>query len=137
MPSKTKKSSKAQSKLPNGDHSSSPQTPSLIPSLSFELTEDSLASSLEEASTKYPSLISKSAFIGKLVDVERNSRGCKIWLSEPSMLASSLAPGSIVSVIPQKIEYVVCDCVIFIVICFNVVARCHLLRGRDFRRVSH
>lgn len=98
MPSKTKKSSKAQSKLPNGDHSSSPQTPSLIPSLSFELTEDSLASSLEEASTKYPSLISKSAFIGKLIDVERNSRGCKIWLSEPSMLASSLAPGSIVSV---------------------------------------
>ncbi|KAM3690750.1 hypothetical protein ACJW31_09G143600 [Castanea mollissima] len=99
MPSKTKKNSKAQSRLLNGDQSAaSPLTPSLIPSPNFEVSEENLVWSFDEASTKYPALIGKSAFIGKVIDVERESRGCKIWLSEPSMVASSLAPGSIVSV---------------------------------------
>ncbi|KAL4607388.1 hypothetical protein ACB092_09G170200 [Castanea dentata] len=99
MPSKTKKNSKAQSRLLNGDQSAaSPRTPSLIPSPNFEVSEENLVWSFDEASTKYPALIGKSAFIGKVIDVERESRGCKIWLSEPSMVASSLAPGSIVSV---------------------------------------
>ncbi|XP_075638574.1 calmodulin-interacting protein 111 isoform X3 [Castanea sativa] len=99
MPSKTKKNSKAQSRLLNGDQSAaSPRTPSLIPSPNFEVREENLVWSFDEASTKYPALIGKSAFIGKVIDVERESRGCKIWLSEPSMVASSLAPGSIVSV---------------------------------------
>ncbi|XP_050245167.1 calmodulin-interacting protein 111 isoform X2 [Quercus robur] len=99
MPSKTKKNSKAQSRLLNGDQSAaSPRTPSLIPSPNFEVSEENLVWSFDEASTKYPALIGKSTFIGKVIEVERESRGCKIWLSEPSMVASSLAPGSLVSV---------------------------------------
>lgn len=38
--------------------------------------------------------------MGEITDVENDplSKGSKIWLSEPSMVASSLAPGSLVSV---------------------------------------
>lgn len=106
MPSKTKKNSKAQSRLLNGDQSAAPpRTPSLIPSPNFEVSEENLVRSFDEASTKYPALIGKSAFIGKVIDVERESRGCKIWLSEPSMVASSLAPGTIVSVMLHSVKW--------------------------------
>ncbi|XP_021807884.1 calmodulin-interacting protein 111 isoform X2 [Prunus avium] len=93
MPSsKGKKHSKTQSRLSNSDNFSSPV------SLDFEATEEILASSLELASVKYPSLIGNSAFIGRVTDVQDDSKSCKIWLSEPSMVASSFTPGSIVSV---------------------------------------
>lgn len=93
MPPKTKKHSKAKSRLFNGDQSASTPTPD------FEASEEDLLSTLEEASRKYPSLIAKSAFIGKVADVVCELKGCTIWLSESSMLASSLKPGDIVSVI--------------------------------------
>ncbi|KAL6285660.1 hypothetical protein ACE6H2_010050 [Prunus campanulata] len=93
MPSsKGKKHSKTQSRLSNSDNFSSPV------SLDFEATEEILASSLELASVKYPSLIGNSAFIGRVTDVQDDPKSCKIWLSEPSMVASSFTPGSIVSV---------------------------------------
>ncbi|CAL0322909.1 unnamed protein product [Lupinus luteus] len=59
-----------------------------------------LSSFCEHASTKFPSFISKSTFFGKITEFEtsHNSKGCRIWLSEPSMVSYSLAPGSIVSV---------------------------------------
>ncbi|XP_060675566.1 LOW QUALITY PROTEIN: calmodulin-interacting protein 111-like [Ziziphus jujuba] len=51
------------------------------------------------SSRKYPALIGKSAFIGEVSDDgEFDSKGCKIWISEHSMVASSFTPGSIVSV---------------------------------------
>ncbi|KAK9194366.1 hypothetical protein WN944_005071 [Citrus x changshan-huyou] len=96
MPSKSKKQSKAPSRLSNSDLSASPRTPSLT-SAAWDSEED-FRSSLEDASTRYPTLIGKSAFIGQITGIETDSRGCKIWLSESSMLASSLAPGSLVSV---------------------------------------
>lgn len=96
MRSKSKKQSKAPSRLSNSDLSASPRTPSLT-SAAWDSEED-FRTSLEDASTRYPTLIGKSAFIGQITDIETDSRGCKIWLSESSMLASSLAPGSLVSV---------------------------------------
>lgn len=99
MPSKAKKQSKTPSRLSNSDPAASPKTPSLFSSSDSQVIEEDFQSVLEEASSQYPSLIGKSAFIGQVADVETESRGCKIWLSESSMLASSLAPGSIVSVI--------------------------------------
>ncbi|XP_021807874.1 calmodulin-interacting protein 111-like isoform X2 [Prunus avium] len=93
MPSsKGKKHSKSQSKLSNSNKFSSPG------SLDFEATEESFASSLELASVKFPSLIGNSAFIGRVTDVQDDPKSRKIWLSEPSMVASSFTPGSIVSV---------------------------------------
>ncbi|CAK7340295.1 unnamed protein product [Dovyalis caffra] len=110
MPSKTKKNSKAPSRLSNSDQSAaSPRTPSLASSVDLEDREqEDIALSLEDASSKYPSLIGKSAFIGRITDVEPESttaaRGCKIWLSESSLVSSSLAPGSIVSVSLAAVE---------------------------------
>ncbi|CAB4272549.1 unnamed protein product [Prunus armeniaca] len=99
MPSsKGKKHSKTQSRLSNSDNFSSPV------SLDFEATEEILASSLELASVKYPSLIGNSAFIGRVTDVQDDPKSCKIWLSEPSMVASSFTPGSIVSVIKNGVR---------------------------------
>ncbi|KAJ0100261.1 hypothetical protein Patl1_21127 [Pistacia atlantica] len=98
MPSKAKKQSKTPSRLSNSDPSASPRTPSLISSSDSLVREEDFQIILEEASSRYPSLIGKSAFIGHVTDVETGSGGCKIWLSESSMLASNLAPGSIVSV---------------------------------------
>ncbi|RDY01976.1 Calmodulin-interacting protein 111, partial [Mucuna pruriens] len=67
-----------------------------------------LTSLCEEASRKFPSLIAKSAFVGEITHVDDTvpvSKGFRIWLSEPSMLSSSLSPGSIVSVsIPSSGE---------------------------------
>lgn len=100
MPSKPKKHSKAVSKHSSFDQSASPQSSSsLTPLPEPEVSEEELLCSLGEATDKYPSLIGKSAFIGRVTDVGDESKGCKIWLSESSMVASYLAPGSTVSVI--------------------------------------
>ncbi|KAJ6408403.1 hypothetical protein OIU84_011671 [Salix udensis] len=110
MPSKTKKNSRTPSRLSNSDQSaSSPRTPSLASSIDLEACQqEDIALCLEEASSEYPSLIGTSAFIGRITDVEAESsttaRGCKIWLSESSMVSSSLAPGSIVSVSLAAVE---------------------------------
>ncbi|XP_015573599.2 calmodulin-interacting protein 111 isoform X1 [Ricinus communis] len=100
MPSKVKKHPKTASRLSNAEHSQSPRTPSLISSCDdlLEVSEQDVAISLQEASNRYPSMIGNSAFIGRLTDVDPHSKGCKIWLSESSMVASSISPGSIVSV---------------------------------------
>ncbi|KAM5579130.1 calmodulin-interacting protein 111-like [Rosa sericea] len=92
MPSKGKKNSKPQSRLSNSDSFASSG------SIDFEPNEVGFATSLEQASSRYPSLIGKSAFIGQVTDVDDTSKSCKIWLSEPSMVANSFTPGSIVSV---------------------------------------
>lgn len=91
MGSKSKKHSKAQSKF--SDQSS------LTPPPNSEVSEDELQCTLDEASSKYPSLIGKSALIGRVANVQPDSRGCQIWLSEPSMVAFSIVPGSTVSVL--------------------------------------
>lgn len=98
MPSKTKKHTKTPSRLSNSEQSASPRTPSSAPCPDNEASEEDYQSFIEEASRLYPSLIGKSAFVGKVTGVESESRGCKLWLSETSMVACSLAPGSIVSV---------------------------------------
>ncbi|KAK2984061.1 hypothetical protein RJ640_012012 [Escallonia rubra] len=99
MPSKLKKhSSKSASKLSNSDQTATSPSSTSKPS-SEPNEEDALLHTLEEASRKYPSFIGKSAFIGKITeDVRVESKGCKIWLSESSMVAHSIAPGATVSV---------------------------------------
>ncbi|XP_059637434.1 calmodulin-interacting protein 111-like isoform X1 [Cornus florida] len=101
MPSKTMKHSKTASKLSHSDQTASPSprsSSSVTPLPMQELSEENLPFSLEEASSKFPSLIGRSAFIGRITDIEAESKGCKIWLSESCMVALSVAPGSIVSV---------------------------------------
>lgn len=94
MPSaKGKKHSKTQSRLSNSSDNFSSNG-----SLDFEETEEGFASSIEQASIKYPSLITKFAFVARVADVQDDPKSCKIWLSEPSMVAASFTPGSIVSV---------------------------------------
>lgn len=97
MAPKTKNHSKAKSRLLNADQSASPRTPDF----ESEATEEDLFRALEDASCKFPALIAKSAIIAKVVDVDVDPKpqSCMIWLSESSMIASSLAPLSIVSVI--------------------------------------
>ncbi|CAN1245636.1 Calmodulin-interacting protein 111 [Linum grandiflorum] len=98
MPSK-KKQSKGQSRLSSSELSgSSPRTPSLTSEFGEEEEEEYASSCLEEASRRFPHLIGKSALVSRITDVAPDSRGGKIWLSEPSMVASSIAPGSVVSV---------------------------------------
>ncbi|GAB4851784.1 hypothetical protein Ancab_031183 [Ancistrocladus abbreviatus] len=103
MPSKTKKQPKTPSRLSQSDASSSPNSSSATSRptpFNFELNENELLPFVEEASRKFPSFISKRAFIGRIteVDVDSPSKGCRIWLSESSMTSSSISPGSIVSV---------------------------------------
>ncbi|KAK7274734.1 hypothetical protein RIF29_15831 [Crotalaria pallida] len=99
--SKSKKHSKrAQSLTPD---------PTATPRAASE-TDDAkqLASLCEEASRKFPLFIGKSAFIDKISDVESsttNSKGCRVWLSEASMLSSYLSPGSIVSVMFSMFKF--------------------------------
>ena len=120
MPSKGKKHSKAASSRlqssSNSDQfstsvSSSPySSPYNDRNPDAELNEDELLSSLEEASKKFPFLISKTALVGRVQNDSTttttsvleglDSKGCKIWLSESAMVAASIAPGSIVSVRP-------------------------------------
>lgn len=101
MPSKTKKHSKSASKLSQSDQT--PASPlsstSLTPNSDSDLTEDEVLSYLEVASSKYPNLIGTTAFVGRITeDVVEECKGCKIWLSDSSMVSSSIAPGSVVSV---------------------------------------
>ncbi|KAK6124822.1 hypothetical protein DH2020_041438 [Rehmannia glutinosa] len=101
MPSK-KKNSKTPSKATNSDQynefSSSSAVSSSMSTL-FAPSNEQLLSSLDEASARFPPLISRAAFIGTVVDdAVSDSRGCKIGLSESAMLSSSIAPGSLVSV---------------------------------------
>lgn len=96
MPSKGKKNPKTLSRLSNSSHSPSPVPRLAIPPAS-EVCEDEFLSSIEEASSKYPSLIGKSAFVGRVTSAPVQSTGCKVWLSESSMVASSFTQGAIVS----------------------------------------
>ncbi|KAJ8760126.1 hypothetical protein K2173_010982 [Erythroxylum novogranatense] len=99
MPSSKKKHSKtASSRLSNNDQSASPRT--ILPQSSSELefSEQDAIFSLEQASKRYPFLVGTSAFIGQVTGAELESRECKIWLSESSMVASFIAPSSLVSV---------------------------------------
>ncbi|KAM6555214.1 hypothetical protein CsatB_002233 [Cannabis sativa] len=100
MPSskgKNKKQSKTPSRISAPDRNSSPQTPSST--LDFETNDDYLITILQEASIKYPNLIAKHAFIGRIADIEHNaSPGSQIWLSHSSILASSFKADSKVSV---------------------------------------
>ncbi|KAF2305005.1 hypothetical protein GH714_000994 [Hevea brasiliensis] len=104
MPSKAKKHSKTVSRLSNFGQSLSPGAPSLISSTDLEIHEQDLILSLEQASTRFPFMIGKFAFTGRVTDVVSESRGCKIWLSESSMVASSLSPGSIVSALRDEVR---------------------------------
>ncbi|KAJ8534317.1 hypothetical protein K7X08_007641 [Anisodus acutangulus] len=61
-------------------------------------TEEELRFCIEEASRKFPNLISTTSFIGRISEDAVDAKGCKIWVSEASMLANSISPGSIVSV---------------------------------------
>ncbi|GER51923.1 Cam interacting protein 111 [Striga asiatica] len=103
MPSK-KKNSKTPLKPSNSDgrHNdlSSPSAASSSVSSPFTPpSNEQLLTSLDEAAEKYPSLISRAAFIGNVLDdVVPDSRSCRVWLSEPAMVSSSIAPGSLVSV---------------------------------------
>ncbi|EFH54360.1 CIP111 [Arabidopsis lyrata subsp. lyrata] len=100
MPSK-KKQSRTPSRLSNSEPPASPRTPaSSTTSRDTDfINEEELRRSIEEASAAFPSLLGKSAIIGRVADVASESiRGSKIWLSETSMVAASLSPGSTVSV---------------------------------------
>ncbi|XP_022952508.1 calmodulin-interacting protein 111 isoform X1 [Cucurbita moschata] len=97
MPSKGKKNSKTLSRLSNSNHSQSPVSRLAIPPAS-EVCEDDFLSSIEEASSKYPSLIGKSAFVGRVTNASVQSTGCKVWVSESSMVSSSFTQGAIVSI---------------------------------------
>ncbi|GMP86018.1 hypothetical protein CsSME_00038972 [Camellia sinensis var. sinensis] len=98
MPSKSKKHSKSVTKLSHVDQSVSPQSSSCsTPLPESEVSEEDVLCSLDEVMRKYPSLIGRSALIGRVTDVTE-AKGCKLWLSESSMVASSLTPGSTVSV---------------------------------------
>ncbi|GFQ00692.1 calmodulin-interacting protein 111 [Phtheirospermum japonicum] len=100
MPSNKKKNSKTQIKSSNSDQDFNVFSPSSTVSSSHSaLSNEQLLCSLDEASAKFPSLISRAAFIGNVVDdAVSDSRGCKIWLSESAMVSSSIPPGSLVSV---------------------------------------
>jgi len=92
-----KKQSKAQ--LQNSPLSSNTTT---TPSRTQPQQPQEHASLCVEASRKFPSLIAESAFVAEIIhvdDIVPLFKGFRIWLSEPSMLSSSLSPGSIVSVI--------------------------------------
>ncbi|XP_061372359.1 calmodulin-interacting protein 111 isoform X2 [Gastrolobium bilobum] len=98
MPSSSKQ--KKQSKKVSLSNPETTASNNNTPSSETRQPEQQLASLCEEASRKFPSFIGKSAFVGEISDVEITPfpKGCKIWLSEPSMVASSIAPGYIVSV---------------------------------------
>ncbi|KAK9069289.1 hypothetical protein SSX86_013405 [Deinandra increscens subsp. villosa] len=106
MPSKSKKNSKSKGFSDSDAATPSPRSNSssysnLNRSYNDEDDEQLLLRSLEETSTKYPSFIGTSALICRVnedVSGGIESKGCKIWLSESLMLASSITPGSIVSV---------------------------------------
>ncbi|XP_010504575.1 PREDICTED: calmodulin-interacting protein 111-like [Camelina sativa] len=100
MPSK-KKQSRTPSRLSNSEPPASPKTPasSTTSRDTDSINEEELRRSIEEASAAFPCLLGNAAIIGRVADVASESiRGSKIWLSETSMVAASLSPGSTVSV---------------------------------------
>lgn len=113
MPSKGKKNSKTLSRLSNSNHSQSPVSRLAIPPAS-EVCEDDFLSSIEEASSKYPSLIGKSAFVGRVTNASVQSTGCKVWVSESSMVSSSFTQGAIVSVISFSLLSVTMELIFFL-----------------------
>ncbi|KAG2372014.1 Replication protein [Vigna angularis] len=71
-----------------------------VPSKTQQQQAQEHASLCEEASRKFPSLIAESLIIAKIIHVNNTVplfKGFRIWLSELSMLSSSLSLGSIVS----------------------------------------
>lgn len=62
----------------------------------FEAGEEVLLRALEEEASciLYPSLIAKSAFIGKVAAVEDDLQGCKIWLNFREFHAACFFPRS-------------------------------------------
>ncbi|KAF2620167.1 hypothetical protein F2Q68_00041637, partial [Brassica cretica] len=100
MPSK-KKQPRTPSRLSNSEPPASPRTPSSSTASrdTYYINEEELRRGIEQASAAFPCLLGKSAIIGRVADVAPESiRGSKIWLSETSMVAASLIPGSTVSV---------------------------------------
>ncbi|ESQ44418.1 hypothetical protein EUTSA_v10006379mg, partial [Eutrema salsugineum] len=96
-----KKQSKTPSRLFNSEPPASPKTPasSTTGRDTDSGNEEELRRGIEEASAAFPCLLGKSAIIGRVDDVASESiRGSKIWLSETSMVAASLGPGSTVTV---------------------------------------
>ncbi|BAT88819.1 hypothetical protein VIGAN_05243700, partial [Vigna angularis var. angularis] len=80
-----------------------------VPSKTQQQQAQEHASLCEEASRKFPSLIAESAIVTKIIhvdDIIPLFKGFRIWLSEPSMLSSSLSPGSIVSIITIMFELI-------------------------------
>ncbi|XP_021744535.1 calmodulin-interacting protein 111-like isoform X2 [Chenopodium quinoa] len=107
MSSKSKKKSSKTplSKLQSSLQENPPSSPSSHSSSSF-FSEIDLQNTLQEASRKFPSFITQSSLIAQLseFDSSPNQKGCKIWLSESSMLASSISPASLVSVSLASID---------------------------------
>lgn len=108
MPSsKSKKHSTKTASSPLSSLSSSSK-PYVDSEIVNEEEEQELLRALEEASRKFPSLISITAFIGNVyndascssivAEAALDSKGSKIWMSESAMIASSIPPGSLVSV---------------------------------------
>ncbi|KAM3288903.1 calmodulin-interacting protein [Capsicum chacoense] len=99
MPSK-KKNQKSATRISQSELSDNSSISSTILSSSSD-NEEELRCCIEEASRKFPTLIARTSFIGRITEdpVESvDTKGCKIWVSESSMLAFSITPGSIVSV---------------------------------------
>ncbi|CAH8360494.1 unnamed protein product [Eruca vesicaria subsp. sativa] len=98
MPSK-KKQPRTPSRLSNSEPPASPRTPTSSSRDTDYINEEELRRGIEQASAAFPCLLGKSAIIGRVIDVASESiRGSKIWLSETSMVAASIIPGSTVSV---------------------------------------
>lgn len=77
-----------------------------------EVEEVRLRSMLSIAATKFPKLISDTAFIGKISDVEcspsvKFREEAVVWLSEACMISSGLHPGDLVSVISQNFKFTI------------------------------
>ncbi|KAJ4822841.1 hypothetical protein Tsubulata_026095 [Turnera subulata] len=110
MPPKSKKHSKTPSSRPPQSPSQQQQQEDSSSSSSSHHQQDiTIALCLQQASAKYPLLLGKSALVGQLSDVADPAaqfRGCRIWVSESSLVSSSssLAPGSVVSVSIAALE---------------------------------
>ncbi|KAI3927710.1 hypothetical protein MKW92_010426 [Papaver armeniacum] len=103
MPSKPKKNSKTppiSKQLSYSADSVSSSARKTDTEFSNDEEEEYYASLLEIASTKFPSLISKSAFVGQIHSSKpySGSNAATVWLSESPFFSSSITPGSIVSV---------------------------------------
>ncbi|CAO2831573.1 unnamed protein product [Amaranthus hypochondriacus] len=100
--SKTPLSNLKLSQLQNCNNNNNSPSPSLSSQSSTnpQFSENDFQNILLQASSKFPSFITKSALIAQIseFDSSTHQKGCKIWLSESSMLSSSISPGSLVSV---------------------------------------